>query len=249
MTKTSHVLGCRIDPLTMEAALQRIEELIEAGQPSQVITLNAEIAYQAYHDRSLQDLINRAQLVTPDGIGIVWGARQLGMQVPERVTGIDLTERLCAQAARKGWQVYLLGAAPGVAEAAASQLQQRFPGLNIVGFHHGYFQEHEQTQIMDHIRRVSPDILCVGLGAPRQERWIDQVKQQLGIPVCIGVGGSLDVLSGQKPRAPQWFIRLNLEWLYRLLAEPSRVKRQMVLPRFAGLVLRTKFGQGTDKQK
>ncbi|HQE22357.1 MAG TPA: WecB/TagA/CpsF family glycosyltransferase [Syntrophomonadaceae bacterium] len=238
------VLGCRIDPLSMLAALDRVEGFIEQADPkesSHIITLNAEIAYQAYYDPALRDLINRAAMVTPDGIGIVWGARQLGIDVPGRVTGIDLMERICQRAASRGWKIYLLGAEPGIAEQAARNLQQRYPGLIIAGVHHGYFQPDEEPEIIADIIRTAPQVLFVGLGAPRQEWWIDQYKDQLQVPVCIGVGGSLDVISGHKQRAPEWAIKLNLEWLYRLATEPSRFKRQLVLPRFVGLIIKSRL--------
>lgn len=238
------VLGCRIDPLSMSATLDRVEGFIEQADPkesSHIITLNAEIAYQAHYDPALRELINRARMVTPDGIGIVWGARQLGLDVPERVTGIDLMERICERAALRGWKIYLLGAAPGIAEEAARKLQQRYPGLMVAGVHHGYFQPSEEEEIIADIIKAAPQVLFVGLGAPRQEWWIDQHKEQLKVPVCIGVGGSLDVISGFKQRAPEWVIKLNLEWLYRLTKEPSRFKRQLVLPRFAGLIIRSRL--------
>lgn len=241
MNHDNFLLGCRLDALEMNAVLKRIEDLIDRQQPAQVVTLNPEMAFQAYHEPALQELINAAELVTADGIGIVWGARQLGIEVPQRITGIDLMEKMCAQSAQKGWLVYLLGAAPGVAEQAARQLRERFPGLTIAGIQHGYFAEAEEPAIVSDIVKAAPHILFVGLGAPRQEWWIDKNKKQLGVPVCMGVGGSMDVLSGQKSRAPGWVIKLNLEWLYRLTSEPSRFKRQLVLPRFAWLIINTRM--------
>lgn len=240
----SYVLGCRLDPFTMAVALDKVEGWIEQAEPGaseHIITLNAEIAYQAHFDEPLRDLINRAWLVTPDGIGIVWGARKLGIEVPERVTGIDLMERICQRAAARGWKVFFLGAAPGIAEQAAQILQERYPGLTVSGVRHGYFNAGEEPEIIADIVSSAPQVLFVGLGAPRQEWWIDQYKEQLRVPVCIGIGGSLDVISGHKKRAPEWMIKLNLEWLYRLLAEPSRYKRQLVLPRFVWLIIKSRL--------
>lgn len=241
MNHDNYLLGCRLDTVEMQAALQRIEDLIDRQQPAQVVTLNPEMAFQAYHQPALQKLINAAELVTADGIGIVWGARQLGMEVPQRITGIDLMEKLCAQSAQKGWKIYLLGGSPGVAEQAAHQLQERFPGLIIAGIQHGYFTEMDEAAVVSAIAEAAPHLLFVGLGAPRQEWWIDKYKEHLGVPVCMGVGGSMDVISGQKSRAPAWVIKLNLEWLYRLTSEPSRFKRQLVLPRFAWLIIKTRM--------
>ncbi len=234
------ILGCQVDLVTAPEAISRVKDIIERGQPAHIITLNAEIVYQAQTDRFLQTIINSADLVTPDGIGIVWAGRTLGFNIQERVTGIDMFYRLCAQAPRQGWKVYLLGAAPGVAEAAASQLAASYPGLQICGTHHGYFGEEDMPVIIQAIREPQPQILFVALGAPKQEMWIKKYKEQLGVPVCIGVGGSLDVIAGHKKRAPGWMIKFNLEWLYRLLAEPSRLQRQLVLPKFVGLILKSK---------
>jgi len=237
----ANILGCGVDLVSMDQAVAIIEKMVESGQPHQVITLNAEIIYQALQDDELQDLINQADLVTPDGIGVVWAAARLGYQPAGRVTGIDLLEKLGARAAQLGWKVYLLGSAPGVAEQAGRNLQERYPGLQVAGSHHGYFKPEEVDSILTEIKRLAPDLLCVALGAPGQEIWINHYMDQLGVPVCIGVGGSLDVIGGFKERAPRIFIKLNLEWFYRLVAEPSRFKRQMVLPRFAAQVMRQKY--------
>lgn len=232
------ILGCQVDLLTTQGAVSAIKDLIAQGQPAQVITLNAEMAFQAYSDPDLRGIINAADLVTPDGIGIVWGGRHLGNAIPERVTGIDLLQHLCRAATSEDWKIYLLGSAPGVAEQAAERLSTEYPGLQICGTHHGYFQEADLPGIIQSIQAQAPQILFVALGAPRQELWIKKHLAQLGNIVCIGVGGSLDVIAGQKKRAPAWMMKINLEWLYRLLAEPARWQRQMVLPQFMILILK-----------
>lgn len=234
-------LGCRIDNLDMQQTVDKIESFINSQTGAQIITLNAEILYKAQYDEELRELINQADLVTPDGIGIVWAARKLDKPVKERVSGIDLLQNLCFRAAEKGWPIYLFGAAPGVAESAAENLKQQYPALNICGIRHGYFGLEDYEQIRADILSSKPAILFAGLGAPKQEYWIRDNLPLLGSIVCMGVGGSFDVLSGLKQRAPAWLIKLNLEWLYRLLAEPSRIKRQTVLPRFIWLVLKTKW--------
>ena len=237
----ANILGCGVDLVSMGQAVAAIEQMVESGRPHQVITLNAELIYQAREDEELQKLINQADLVTPDGIGVVWAAGWLGYSSAGRVTGIDLLEQLTARAAGRGWKIYLLGSAPGVAEQAGRNLQERYPGLQVAGSHHGYFKPAEVEDIVEEIKGLAPDLLCVALGAPGQEIWINRYKEQLGVPVCIGIGGSLDVIGGFKERAPEIFIRLNLEWLYRLASEPSRIKRQMALPRFAAQVIREKY--------
>ncbi len=234
----AEILGCKIDIVDNVQALQIIEEIIDAKTPAQVITLNAEIAYQTRHDKDLKEIINSARLVTPDGIGIVWGGRQLGYDFPERVTGIDLLSGICTMALRKQWPIFLLGAAPGVAEGAAYELIRRFPGLDVCGTQHGYFKPEEEAQVVGKIKQARPDILFVALGAPRQEYWINRYKEEMNVPLCMGVGGSFDVIAGIKKRAPAIFIKLNLEWFYRLVGEPSRWKRQLALPRYVLAILK-----------
>jgi N-acetylglucosaminyldiphosphoundecaprenol N-acetyl-beta-D-mannosaminyltransferase len=237
----AEVLGCYIDLVDMEQALSRIEAFINHKHTAEVMTLNSEIIYRARQDHALKTIINRTALVTPDGIGVLWAGKKLGTQFPERVTGIDLLQALCRQAAAKEWRIFFLGAAPEVAQQAADRLRQEFTGLNICGVQDGYFGLHEEADIIEEINRTQPDIIAVGFGAPKQEFWIDRHRHQLQAPVMIGVGGSLDVLAGVKKRAPQWVINLNLEWLYRLVREPSRWKRQLSLPLFVWAVLQHKY--------
>lgn len=233
----ANVLGCYIDVLDKREAIDKVSEFIAIGKPSHVITLNAEIVYMAQENEVLKELINEADLVTPDGIGIVWGARRLGWPVKERVTGIDMVYQICNEAQTHDWRIYLLGAAPQVAEQAAQELLTAYPKLQIVGIRDGYFKDSEVEAVCSEIREAKPHILFVALGAPKQEFFIKQHKDKLEVPVCIGIGGSFDVIAGIKKRAPDIMIKLNLEWLYRLISEPSRIKRQMVLPKFVYAVL------------
>lgn len=249
MYNKAEILGCNIDILNSRQALEKISSIISAKKGGLVITLNAEIAVQAQANDTLRKVINSADLVTPDGIGVIWGGRQLGYDFPERVTGIDLMISLCRKAAEMGWKIFLLGAAPGVAEAAAQSLVERFPGLVIAGCRNGYFQEHESCSIARDIAALQPDILFVALGAPKQELWIKEQQDILRIPLCMGVGGSFDVIAGVKNRAPGWAIRLNLEWLYRLMAEPSRWKRQLALPRYILAIKKEKWNNKPGKSK
>lgn len=232
------LLGSLIDIVNMDMALDMANSFIRKKQKAHIITLNAEIVYMARNDMHLREIINGADLVTPDGIGIVWAARKKGYNVKERVTGIDMIYGLCNLAVAEGYSIYLLGASPGVAEQAAAELQSLYPSLKIAGTRDGYFTDIEIRQVITGIKEASPDILLVALGAPYQEYWISQYKEELGVPLCIGVGGSFDVIAGVKKRAPEIMIKLNLEWLYRLLSEPSRIKRQIALPRFVLAVLK-----------
>ncbi len=233
----AEILGCRLDVIDMAGALQVVQDAIGSREPSQIITLNAEMVYRAQHDRRLIDLYSKARLVTPDGIGVVWALRRAGWQIAGRVTGIGLTLRILDMAREKNWRIFLLGGEPGIAEQAARKLAASDKPLTVVGVHHGYFHDQESPRIIEQVRAARPDVLLVGLGAPRQDIWIANHLQALGVPVCIGVGGTLDVLAGKAKRAPRVWRRLGLEWLYRLVNEPSRIKRQMALPKFAWLVL------------
>lgn len=240
MPEKANILGCEVHMLSIQQCLMCIADMIAKKDICHVITLNAEIVYKAQNNQQLLQIINGADLVTPDGIGIVWAGRRLGYDFKERVSGIDLLMHLCEAAPARGWRIYLLGSAPGIANAAAQRLIERFPGLVICGIHHGYFNNDDIPALLADISQSYPDILLVSLGAPKQELWINTYKYDLAIPVSIGVGGSLDVIAGIKQRAPGWMIKMNLEWLYRLLAEPSRWRRQLVLPKFVMMVLRTK---------
>lgn len=233
-------MGAVIDPLTLGQTVDRVADLITTGGAHQVITLNPEYLFRAQSEKHLLDIVRHASLVTPDGVGILWAARVHGYNLPERVTGIDLMLELSKRAAAEGWRVFLLGGKPGVAEDAASRLTVHFPGLSVAGTYHGYFTAEEETAVLGKINAAEPHILFVGLGAPKQEEWIYNHNRLLNVPVAVGVGGSFDVLSGRVKRAPAWMRRLGLEWLGRLIREPRRWRRMLVLPLFAFLVLRTR---------
>lgn len=238
----AEVLGIKIDDYAMQETVMQIKEAIGKKAQTWVVTANPELIFAAGADARLKQLINRAQLVTPDGVGVVWAAKRLGHPVPERVTGIDLLEALFPVAAKKKWRVFFLGSKPGVAERAAGKVAEQYPGV-VWQAQHGYFQIAEQPEILERIREFKPDLLLVGLGAPRQEFWI---ASHLDLAtVSIGVGGSFDALAGLNKRAPQWIRDIHLEWLYRLLKQPQRLRRQMVLPKFAWRVIK----QGKDEGK
>lgn len=232
MGQRLEILGIGIDRIDSNEALRQIGQFIASGTPHQIVTANAEIIYQASKNEKMKNVINAAQMVTADGSGVVWASRQLGQPLAQRVTGIDLVNSICEQSAKDKWKIYILGSAPGVADTAANNIRDRFPGCNIVGTHHGYFNEQEEAQIIAELEQLQPDVLFVALGAPKQEYWIADHIQQLNIPVAMGIGGSMDVLSGNVKRAPKWMQKMSLEWLYRLLIQPTRFKRVLALPKF-----------------
>ncbi len=243
------IMGVGVHPFTLEEAAAVIAGWIEqarsrvgsvggeAYRAHQVITLNPEMLCSARHDPALWGLLNQGDLVVPDGYGIIWAGERFGCPFPERVTGIDLVQALAARAAGAGWRLYLLGGAPGVAEAAAANLQRQHPGLQVAGTGHGYFTRAEVPAVLGRIRTAGPDLLLAGMGFPRQEYFIRDHCQDLGLPVAVGVGGSFDVISGRLRRSPLWIQRLRLEWLFRIFQEPARWRRLLVLPRFIGMVL------------
>ncbi len=225
--------------------LDRLEGWIrERKGPHLIVTPDTTALMQARWDATLLEAYKQADLVTPDGIGLVWAARLLGTPLPTRVSGIDILEAFCRRAAEQGYRVFFLGAAPGVAEEAAQKLQARYPGLPIVGTQHGYFTPEEEPQLLREIQRKKPDALFVGLGVPKQELWMLRHRDALdGVPVVMGVGGSFDVLSGRLPRAPESWQRLGLEWLWRALREPQRLRRVRVIPLFLLEVLALRAAQ------
>lgn len=240
------ILGIRVDRESMSETVAKIQEAVEQQRGIQVITANPELIYATGKDARLKQLINSAQIVTPDGVGVVWAAKRFGYPVAERVTGIDLVEALFPVAAEKKWRVFLLGSKPGVAELAAQKVSEKHSGF-IWEAEHGYFSREEEPALLEKIRGFKPDLLLVGLGAPRQEFWIFS-HLDLGT-VTIGVGGSFDALAGLNKRAPGWIQKLKLEWLYRLLKQPQRFRRQLVLPRFAWQVLRQSKKQEVRSRK
>ena len=228
------ILGVPFDPLGMEEAVERIASFMAVDQCHLVVTANPETVMKAGEDRELMAILQEAQLVVADGIGIVWAARCLGTPLPGRVPGVELAEALVAQ---RGYRVYLLGGAPGVAAEAARCLERKYPGLVIAGVQHGYFSREEEEGVVAAVAAARPHLLLVGLGMPKQEKWIYRHRQRLGAAVAIGVGGSLDVFAGKVCRAPDWMCRRGLEWLYRLLSQPQRFFRMLALPRFVLKVL------------
>ncbi|MDR7523029.1 MAG: WecB/TagA/CpsF family glycosyltransferase [Armatimonadota bacterium] len=216
------LFGTQVHALGMEGALAWIRARVAARTPAYVVTLNGALLVQAARDPELRAVVNDAGLVTADGIAVILAARILGVDLRERVAGIDLTVALCEVAAAAGYRVFLFGGRPGVADATADALRRIHPSLQVVGTHDGFYDPEDEAAIGARIRQVRPDILLVALGAPRQERWMRRWHAELGVPVSIGVGGSFDVLAGRIPRAPRWMQQAGLEWLYRALREPRR---------------------------
>jgi len=215
-------------------------QAVEAKAPTQVITANPIMVMTALENPEYMAMLQRAELIVPDGTGVVWAAGYVGKPVAEKVAGIELMHELIRIGETRGWRVYLLGTDPETIRTAAAKLQERYPKVVLAGYRDGYFRSDQDQAVIEEIRRAAPDLLFVGRGADTQEPWIDRYKAELGVPLIMGVGGSLDILAGRLKRAPQWMIRLRLEWFYRLVKEPTRYKRMLVLPKFAIKVMKEK---------
>lgn len=238
------VLGVAIDPVDPVGALTRIAEAIEpTPRFFHVLTADTLAIMRASRDRNFAGMLRRADLVVPDGSGLVWAADFLGMPLPGRVPGIGLVESLCREAAVRKWRVFFLGAAPGRAEKAAAILAERYPGLTPVGIHHGHVAEGSEAEdcALRGIIAAAPHLVFVAMGVPRQEAVIGRLRIMGLQAVAIGVGGSFDVISGSIPRAPVWMQRFALEWLFRLYKEPRRFMRMLAIPEFVLAVLRAKL--------
>lgn len=230
----------------MRGALVLIENFIAAGGPPRhVLTADASMVVTASEDAEFARIADCADLVTPDGAGILWAAKRVGAPIDAKVSGVDLSARLCQLSAQKGWRIFFLGAAPGVAEEAAARMRARFPGANIIGWRDGFFQVSDEPAMVAQIKAARPDVLLVALGIPKQEKFIDRHKAALGVPVSIGVGGTFDVFSGAVKRAPAWMQSRGLEWAYRLASNPKKISKVALLPRFALMTLRARRRSST----
>ena len=230
------VLGVGFDNFCMEDAVTYALELIEQRKAAYVVTPNPEIVMMAQEHQELKDTIESADIVLPDGIGIIYGAKILGTPIQGRVPGIDFASELMKKLSERNGRVYLLGAKPGVAHSAGMNLQEKFPGLRVVGSHDGYFTD--DGPIVEEINSAKPDLLFVCLGFPKQEIWMREHSKELDVGLMAGLGGSLDVFAGVVRRAPIIWQKLGLEWLYRLLHDPKRIGRMMKLPLFLMYVLK-----------
>lgn len=231
-----NILGIQVDCVGMAQTLAQIEQFIQERKPRLVITPNVDHLIKARQDKEFNKIYAESDLNVPDGVPLLWAARFLGRPLLERVNGTDLFEALCARAAERGHRVFLLGGPPGAAEQAAKILQERNPGLQVVGAYAppmGFVSDDDENRrIAARLRKTRPDILFVGLGAPKQEKWIHRHMHKLGVPVSIGVGASFEYVAGTSPRAPRWMQRTGLEWLHRVLSDPARYWKRYIVEDF-----------------
>jgi N-acetylglucosaminyldiphosphoundecaprenol N-acetyl-beta-D-mannosaminyltransferase len=239
------ILDIWVDPVTMDEALEMVKHFIERGdRPHTIFAANPEKNFSVPRDPLLYDAFRTADLLIPDGIGVVSAARLLHGARLSRVPGVELMHAICGISAGKGYRIFIYGAKEEVSRVAYERLQTLYPGVNLVGRANGYVQENEMPGLIERINETKAEILFLALGSPKQEKWLAEHKGSLKtVRVCQGIGGTLDTIAGTVKRAPAIWCRYNAEWLYRLLSDPKRIKRQKVLPLFVALVVREKLRQ------
>lgn len=236
--KRVNILGIPVDNVNMEDALARAGKfLISQGLCAAIYTPNSEMVIDAVRDKEFARVLQKGDLVVPDGIGVVLASRLYGCPLPERVAGFDLMVRIIGMLNEEGKGVFLFGGRPGVAEKAAMNISKDYPGLKVKGTRNGYFKDEDVREIVRDINASGAEALFVALGSPKQEKWIAEHREQLKVKIAMGVGGSFDVLAGEATRAPAAFRKAGLEWLYRLITQPQRAGRVLALPVFVFKVL------------
>lgn len=242
MRDTITILGIPIDRVTREEAGIITENLIKKSNKSckMIFAPNVEFIMMAQKDEEFFQLLKESSLSTPDSVGIMLGAKLQNKSFKERIPGQSYFRKVIELSNEKGYSVYLLGGKPGIAEKAKENLKTIFPNVNIVGTHHGYFNKNEEKDIIKEINELQPNVLFVALGAPKQEKWIKKHKEELKVDVAAGQGGTYDYEAGRIKRAPVFIQKIGIEWLWRLMREPSRIKRQIVLPVYLMKVLFSK---------
>lgn len=237
MDNKVNILGVNVDKVSIDEAVENIFDMLDERRTHAVFTPNSEIILSAYKDAEFCEVLNSADLLTADGIGVVYASKILGNPIKSRCAGFDVACGLVDRIAETGHRLYLFGGKPGIAEKAKKNLEGKYPFIQIVGTHNGYFKDSESNEIINEMNSVGAEIVFVCLGAPKQEKWIAEHKDRIRAKVLMGVGGSLDVFAGTVERAPEFWCKAGLEWFYRLIKEPWRFKRMLALPKFALTVL------------
>jgi N-acetylglucosaminyldiphosphoundecaprenol N-acetyl-beta-D-mannosaminyltransferase len=234
------LFGLSFDRVTMDQALARIEEFIQEGTPHKVFCPNVALLVWARKDEELRRVYQTCDLLPVDGMGIYYASRLLGDPLPEMVSAVLLFFRLIERAAANGYKLYLFGSRQEILEKAIQNLKQQYPTLNIVGYRNGYFTANDEPQIVQEIAQARPDILFVGMSSPLKERFVERNLQRMGVPVCLGVGGSFDIAAGVYKLEPRWMSKAGLAWFYRLIQEPRRMWKRYLTTNtvFVGLVFK-----------
>ena len=244
-----NILGVHVDMVNIQQAAEQIMRFFNEDRLHTVFTPNSEIIMAAYRDSSFCDILNNADLLTADGIGVVYASKILKKPIDERAAGYDIAKKVLEKMNYTEHKLFLFGGKPGVAEEAAANLKEEYAELNIVGTRNGYFKPEDEAEIVRQINDSGADIVVVSLGAPKEEKWINAHKDELNVRVAMGIGGSRDGLAGRAERAPDFWCLIGMEWFYRLMKEPQRIGRMMDLPKFAATVMLKgkKYKQEEDK--
>jgi N-acetylglucosaminyldiphosphoundecaprenol N-acetyl-beta-D-mannosaminyltransferase len=243
------ILGVKVHRLTLDEALRTLEMLMFDHGPHMVITLNTEMVMLAQRNASFREIINKAELVLPDSIGLVWASSMLGDKLPERLPGVDIVQHFAQIIAQNRSRLFLLGAAPGVADQVAAIFQHRYQGIEIVGTYAGSPSPDDEKKICEMINRSKAQILLVAYKVPEQEFWIARNLNKLHVSIVINVGGTFDFIAGVAKRAPKWMQNVGLEWFFRLLQQPQRWRRMLALPQFAWKVILFRLHQEMHSNK
>ena len=244
--ETVKILGVKFDKLNFEGAYQRFTSFMMQDETKMIFTPNAEFVMRAQKDEDFRQILNKGDLVVPDGIGVIIASNIHHLELEERIPGIDFMSKMLGYANRSSRSIFLFGGKEGVAETAAKKINEKYPNVVIKGTQHGYYSDKDELKILDKINEVKPDILFVALGAPKQEKWIYKHQKLLNVKVAIGVGGAIDIWAGTAKRAPKIFQTLGLEWFYRFLKEPTRLGRMLQIPKFLIKVIFTRAHSGED---
>ncbi len=237
MRNKVNILGCNVDKVTVTDAVDKIMQFLNEDRLHSVYTPNSEIIMAAYKNEEFRDVLNASDLLTADGIGVVYASRILKNPISERAAGFDIACELLEKVKGTSYKIFLFGGKPGVAETAKEKLEEKYKGINICGTRNGYFKPEDEAEIINEINSSGADIIFVCLGAPKQEMWINDNRDKLKARVALGIGGSLDVFAGTVMRAPEFYCNHGLEWFYRLMKQPSRAGRMLALPKFGFTVL------------
>lgn len=223
------ILNTFVNAISMDETVRRVEEIIKNGTPTQHVVINASKVNLMEKDPELRKIVNGCPLINADGASILWAAKRLGVPLKERVTGIDLFQRLCKTASEKGYKIYLFGAKEEVVTKVKSILEEKYPSIQIVGYRNGYFSEQDEEQMVADMAKSGADMMFVAFSSPKKEYWVNKYLNQLNIPFVMGVGGSFDVVAGVTDRAPKWMQEHSLEWFYRFIQEPRRMWKRYIV--------------------
>lgn len=239
------ILNTYVNAISLDETVDEIEKIIARGVPTQHVVINASKVNLMEADPELASIVNECPLINADGASIVWAAKKLGVPLGERVTGIDLFQRLVGLASEKGYRIYLFGAKEEVVTKVKAIFEDRYPGIQIAGYRNGYFTEVDEPQIVSDMAASGADMMFVAFSSPKKEYWVHKYIDQIGIPFVMGVGGSFDVVAGVTDRAPTWMQKHGLEWFYRFIQEPGRLWKRYIIGnlKFVALTYKYKFAK------